>query len=383
MFASSCDVNGKKRRSWLSVSLFALLFSNTLLLAESGEIHVFRSLPADRVRIYEGKLNHGGGHPLVCQSKNGEILAVFQTWEGPSADPRVLYARSKDEGLSWSSPQALVASDRKHGNPALGVLEDGTVLLGYQTWHSIFEGSTSKIQFVSYQVIRSTDHGRTWSLPVTVPSNESRGLASYSVIVQLPDKTALLPLYSYVEEGGEDPNVPLSERQHRSYIYRSRDGGKSWGDRSLIATGLNETNLVSLKSGKLLAILREQEKPPGRTALSESTDGGRNWSPPRFITAAGEHPATLVQMENGTIVLSYGVRHPPFGAQAILSSDDGQSWDRKNKIMIGFNSWGGGGYPCTIRLDSGYLLTLYYGYERPREGFVSFVEAVRWTLPTR
>ena len=35
--------------------------------------------------------------------------------------------------------------------------------------------------------------------------------------------------------------------------------------------------------------------------------------------------------------------------------------------MLGYHSWGGGGYPCTIRLDSGHLLTLYYG-SSPRGG---------------
>ena len=112
--------------------------------------------------------------------------------------------------------------------------------------------------------------------------------------------------------------------------------------------------------------MREERKPPGRSALAESTDGGRHWSRPRFVTAASQHPASLLQMPDGTVVLSHGVRHPPYGAQALLSRDQGQTWDRTRKIMLGYHSWGGGGYPCTIRLDSGHLLTLYYGPFSPR-----------------
>lgn len=390
MFAIPSSPARTKRPPWPGVGLFAVFSmvglcwqGETRLIAESDEIHVFRSLPADRVTLYKGKPNHGGGHPLVCQLKSKKILAVFQLWEGPGSDARVMSTRSKDRGLHWSPPQVVVGSDRMHANPSLGVLEDGTVLLGYQTWRSHFKGSTAEIRFVSYEVIRSSDDGHTWSEPAKIPADPPRGIASYSRIVQLPDGTALLPLYLYVEGGREDPDIPLSEKQDHSYVYRSRDGGKSWGDRSLIAKGFNETNLIHLQSGKLLAFLREQEKPPGRSALSESSDGGHRWTQPRFITGAGEHPGTLEQMEDGMVVLSYGVRHPPYGAQAILSNDDGRTWDQRNKIMIGFHSFGGGGYPCTIRLDSGHLLTLYYGYERPREGHVSFVQAVRWKVPAR
>ena len=348
----------------------------------SGEVHVFRSLAADRAMVYHAPANGGGGHPLVCQLKNGEILAVFQAWDGQDEDWHLMSARSTDEGLHWSRPQVLVDSSDSEGNPSLGVLEDGTVVLGYETWHHFVPGTPAR--FISYDVIRSTDHGHAWNPPVKIQVDHPRALASYSRIIPLPNGTALLPLYSYLENGREDENVLLSERQDRSYVYRSKDGGKSWGERSLIARGFNETNLVYLESGKLMAALREQEKPPGRSAVSESTDGGHAWSPPRFVTGASEHPATLAQSDDGTVVLSYGVRHPPYGAQAILSHDDGQTWDPEHKIMIGFDSYGSGGYPCTIRLDSGYLLTLYYGYGgMRRERFAPFVEAVRWALAAR
>ena len=75
------------------------------------------------------------------------------------------------------------------------------------------------------------------------------------------------------------------------------------------------------------------------------------------------------------------MRHPPYGAQALLSQDDGHTWDRTRKIMLGYHSWGGGGYPYTIRLDSGHLLTLYYGNSRQGGQSFPFVEAVRWNLP--
>ncbi len=363
------------------------LYSGALLLASlswtqaapADEVHLFRSLQADRTRVYQGPPGSGGGHPLVCRLGNGEVLAVFQAWQADS-DWRILSARSSDGGLHWTEPRVLVDSPDSEGNLALGVLRDGTVLLGYETFR-IFRGPDAPpARYLAYQVVRSTDHGRSWSSPVKVPDDPDRALASYSSIIQLPDGTVLMPLYAYVE-GKEGEAGQQSSPRHFSYLYRSRDGGRSWGDRSLIAAGFNETNLVRLESGKLLAVMREERKPPGRSALAESTDEGRHWSRPRFVTAASQHPASLLQMPDGTVVLSHGVRHPPYGAQALLSRDQGQTWDRTRKIMLGYHSWGGGGYPCTIRLESGHLLTLYYG-SSPRGGkSFPFVEAVRWSLP--
>ena len=348
-------------------------------MTQAGEVHLFRSLQADRTRVYEGPPGSGGGHPLVCRLKNGEVFAAFQAWEADS-DWRILSARSKDGGLHWSQPRVLVDSESSEGNLALGVLKDGTVLLGYETFRLSGGKDSPTAQYLSYEVIRSTDHGKSWSPPTKIPRSDKLALASYSKIIQLPDGTALMPLYAYVE-GPEGNTQQQPSTKHFSYVYRSRDGGRSWGDRSLIAAGFNETNLVRLKSGKLLAVMREEQKPPGRCAISESTDGGRYWSPSRYVTGASEHPASILQMPDGTVILSHGVRHPPYGAQALLSHDDGRNWDRNQKVMLGYNSSGGGGYPCTIRLDSGHLLTLYYGSSFRGQNRFPFVEAVRWSLP--
>ncbi len=348
--------------------------------APQDQVHLFRSLPADRNRVYQGPPGSGGGHPLVCRLGNDEVLAVFQAWDADS-DWRILSSRSGDGGRHWSEPRVLVDGPDSEGNLALGVLRDGTVLLGYETFQILRDKEGPPARYLAYQVMRSSDHGRSWSSPVKIPDDpESLALASYSSILQLPDGTVLMPLYAYVE-GEEGEASRKSSPRHFSYVYRSRDGGRSWGDRSLIAAGFNETNLVRLKSGKLLAAMREEQKPPGRSALAESSDGGRHWSRPRYVTGASQHPAGLLQMPDGTIVLSHGVRHPPYGAQALLSRDEGQTWDRTRKLMLGYHSWGGGGYPCTIRLDSGHLLTLYYGNSRQGGQSFPFVEAVRWNLP--
>ena len=52
--------------------------------APADQVHLFRSFPADRNRVYQGSPGSGGGHPLVCRLDNGEVLAVFQAWDADS-----------------------------------------------------------------------------------------------------------------------------------------------------------------------------------------------------------------------------------------------------------------------------------------------------------
>ncbi len=167
------------RQACLLSGMILLGSSSGTWMAQAGEVHLFRSLKADRTRIYQGPPGSGGGHPLVCRLKNGEILAAFQAWEADS-DWRVLWARSKDGGLHWSEPQVLVDSDDSEGNLALGVLKDGAVLLGYETFRLFRGKDPPQARFLSYDVIRSTDHGESWSSPAKIPRTDNLALASYS-----------------------------------------------------------------------------------------------------------------------------------------------------------------------------------------------------------
>ena len=52
--------------------------------------------------------------------------------------------------------------------------------------------------------------------------------------------------------------LPLQLKGGFGYLVRSRDGGKRWGDLSLIAQHAAEISLLVLPSGKLMAASRMQ-----------------------------------------------------------------------------------------------------------------------------
>ena len=55
-----------------------------------------------------------------------------------------------------------------------------------------------------------------------------------------------------------------------------------------------------------------------------SSDGGKTWSKPAQLPIWG-HPACLVQLRGGNLLMVYGHRRPPFSVRAILSHDRGQA----------------------------------------------------------
>ena len=83
-------------------------------------------------------------------------------------------------------------------------------------------------------------------------------------MLELSDGTILLPVYE------------SREAEDSSWIYRSRDGGQTWGDTTQIAEGLNETALLRLPSGKLIAMMRldhRSRRATGPTKYKDSDTG--------------------------------------------------------------------------------------------------------------
>ncbi len=81
-----------------------------------------------------------------------------------------------------------------------------------------------------------------------------------------------------------------------------------------------------------------------------------------------EIPADLLRLRDGSILLSYGSRlRGALGVHARISRDDGLTWDAprvlfKTGAHVSSSGAGGvdGGYPSSIQLEDGSILTAYY-----------------------
>ena len=91
---------------------------------------------------------------------------------------------------------------------------------------------------------------------------------------------------------------------------------------------------------------------------SESIDGGKTWSVPHTIGVWGI-PSHLLRLKDDRLLMSYGYRRAPYGNQARISSDNGQTWSEPMTLSSD-GTTGDLGYPSTVECDDGMLVTVWY-----------------------
>jgi hypothetical protein len=170
----------------------------------------------------------------------------------------------------------------------------------------------------------------------------------------------------------------------RTGVCHSEDDGQTWqwladlpvreGDSH---TEYHELHAVEAADGKLIVHIRNHNKShAGETLQCESTDGGRTWSMPHSIGVWGL-PSHLLRLKDGRLLMTYGHRRAPLGNQARVSGDGGQTWSEP--ILISQDGITGDlGYPSTVELDDGTLLSVWYEVLSGSPNAV--LRQARWTL---
>ena len=113
------------------------------------------------------------------------------------------------------------------------------------------------------------------------------------------------------------------------------------------------------------------------TLQCHSSDGGKTWSKPRSIGVWGL-PSHLLRLRDDRLLMSYGYRRKPFGNLARLSEDGGETWS-KPLVISDDGTNGDLGYPSTVQLGDGALLSVWY--ERMKGPQKAVLRQARWSLP--
>ena len=124
-----------------------------------------------------------------------------------------------------------------------------------------------------------------------------------------------------------------------------------------------EPHGIQLPDGKIIVHIRVQggrERRFFTVYQSVSTDGAKTFSrPAQLLSDLGGSPAHLLRHSSGTLISVYGYREAPYGIRLMLSRDGGETWDTDYVLDAGGQS-GDLGYPATVELKDGSLLTIYY-----------------------
>ncbi len=133
-----------------------------------------------------------------------------------------------------------------------------------------------------------------------------------------------------------------------------------------------EPYAFELEDGTILAHIRVQYYPIKLYTLyqSKSCDGGKTWTKPkRILPMSGGAPAHLLKHSSGLLVCTYGFRGDPtgtapFGIRVMFSRDNGETWSTSEDIYENDFSLDLG-YPTTVELKDGSLLTVFYAHLEP------------------
>lgn len=380
--------------------------SRRTVLAASSAVAVMTILPARKgfaaapqAEILETKVisldrRFYSGWPTVCRRANGQLIVTCSGGREAHVCPfgRVEMITSDDDGQTWTWPRTLLdgpIDDRDSGclETAKGTLLVTTFTsLAYEPglatanregkwdttkltrWNAVNNrlSAEARKKDLGVWMIRSSDGGLNWSPKYDCLVSSPHGP------IQLADGRLLY--------AGKD----LWRPGERVGVAESSDDGQTWKWLADIAprqgddhTEYHELHAVETNDGRIVVHIRNHNKTNERETLQcESKDGGKTWTAPKSIGVWGL-PSHLLKLKDGRILMSYGHRRKPFGNQARLSTDQCRTWSEP--IIVSGDGIGGDlGYPSTVELADGTLLTVWY--ETMQDSPLAVLRQAKWRL---
>ena len=174
-------------------------------------------------------------------------------------------------------------------------------------------------------VARSTDGGRTWDAPVSLPGTVGSNLNTWDPAITVAPDGTVYASFMLARNGQYYPVVDASFDHAVTFPQSSSlipPDAKNWGDRDFIAVGPDGTVYVTWDYG------------PERTSI------------------------TYICASNGSCAFATG----DLNVVMQKSTDGGQTWSTMSDISPGFPASGGDSAPLVVEPD-GRIDVLYQGYQ--------------------
>ena len=322
-----------------------------------------------------------------------------------SEDQGETFQETEDQTIPLAWPGSIT---RERYDRFADVLADGTYLaagtVGFEVWSEERRGEAAEMGFsvrdhpncLGQEIVvgvpklfvqRSEDRGGSWKRREWfVPG--FGWMTAFPRWTRLEDGSVLLPVYG----------IDQDDNGWQVFAWRSDPSGDDWRlhpiASSVSSVREDETCFFEVEPGRVLALIRHSTKgklAAGYLLESWSEDGGVTWSQPLRTDIRG-YPPHLLRLQDGRLLCCVTYRWEPMGIRAVLSEDNGKSWDVANTIVLrddaGSSStlWpnhetrlGGSdvGYPNTVQFDDGTLFTCYW---ITLQDGVTHVAATKWRL---
>ncbi len=216
----------------------------------------------------------------------------------------------------------------------------------------------------------SQDAGKTWEKRDVFPHKiKDSKIYPFGSVANGADGSLRTVVYSLDDQ-----------KEESAWMVTSRDNGNSWDQGILIDKGINESVLHCLGNKSWLCVARTSNRPPPENGQElrqfRSTDDGRTWTDEGLLTGFHKHPPSLIRLKDNRLVLTYGNRQNG-NIEARLSDDDGKTWGAPLRL---FQASGDMGYPATVQLSDGKLVTVFYAKQSTlHDGY--HMGAIGWQAP--
>lgn len=347
---------------------------------------------ADPITVFEaGEAGYAAFRiPAIVRTADGALAAFAEARRNDrhdSGDIDLVMRRSEDGGHTWG-PLTVVWDDGVNtcGNPAPVVVgrRGGVVML--TTWNL---GSDREREIERNKsrdtrrvfVLRSSDHGRTWSEAEEITSD-----------VKLPDWNwyATGPCHAVVKRRAPHKGrlvVPANHKrlsaegdpESRSQLLYSDDRGRTWHLGAVSQAGGNESTVAELSDGSLLLNMRHTVRRDSLRLWARSADGGRTWNGrgcfPELVEPRCQGGMLNLTDRRGrpTRTLLFSNPHDPCKRRNLslcVSRDDGATW----RHLVTLHA-GAAAYSDLVRLDSEHVGVLFEnGDEQELYRRISFIE---------
>jgi len=278
--------------------------------------------------------NHRDGYPVfripaIITTGSGRLLAFAEgrnnLFDHGNID--LVVKTSDDNGNTWSATKVIWdAGNNTCGNPApvYDAITGEVLLIGTLNNEQVF-------------LLRSKDEGVTWSTPEDITSSVKP--ADWSWYATGPGHAIQLEQDTYKGRIVVPCNHTLTgQRAHMSHVIYSDDHGRSWQLGGSVPTPhTDESTVAACTNGSLCLNMRNNNRTLPNRLISLSQDGGQTWSAAEHDSTLIEPTCEGVLLRYAftpNILLFMNPAHPKKRQNLTLriSYDDGKTWQRSITI---------------------------------------------------